>query len=181
MARRTAKWVPADIHRVALERLLQRAAGSLIVCDSAFGVLSTAGGGERLLSDGELPSELLRTARQRLREPAGTSRVVLPRGRVVHMTRVEAVPGPFVLIWLREETARHEVAARMLRDRYGLAVRGQQLLALLREGLTNREIAERLALREGTVKTYLYELYRALGVKNRTGALACVERSLNFD
>ena len=69
----------------------------------------------------------------------------------------------------------------MLRERYGLALRGQQLLALLREGLTNRQIAERLALREGTVKTYLYELYRALGVKNRTGALACVERSLNFD
>jgi DNA-binding CsgD family transcriptional regulator len=181
MARRPAKWVPGDIHRVALERLLQRSAGSLIVCDNAFGVLATAGSGERLLVDGELPFELARVARQRLREPAGASRVVLPHGPVVHVTGVESVPGPFVLVWLREETARHEVAARMLRERYGLALRGQQLLALLREGLTNRQIAERLALREGTVKTYLYELYRALGVKNRTGALACVERSLNFD
>jgi DNA-binding CsgD family transcriptional regulator len=169
-----------DLHRVALERLLQRSASCLVVCDTALRVLATAGGAERLLLGGELPTELGRVARLRLRDPVGVSRVILPNRRVVHVTNVEHATGPLVLIWLREETVRRpEHTTRFLRDRYGLAVRSQQLLALLREGLTNREIAERLELREGTVKTYLYELYRTLGVKNRTGALACVDRSLN--
>ncbi len=172
--------LPDGFHRQALERLLQRSGNCLAVCDAAFRVLATLGGAERLLSGGELPGEVVRVAQLRSREPVGNSRVVLPDRRAVHVLEVEYAPGPLMLVWLREETVRrHDSSIRALRDRYGLAVRSQQLLALLREGLTNREIAERLELREGTVKTYLYELYRTLGVRNRTGALACVERSLS--
>ena len=41
---------------------------------------------------------------------------------------------------------------------------------LLRQGYTNREIAERLYLSENTVKTHLRRLFHKLGVSNRTQA-----------
>ncbi len=46
-----------------------------------------------------------------------------------------------------------------------------QLLAMLAHGLSNVEIADRLAVTEGTVKWHLHNLYGKLGVRNRTGAL----------
>jgi LuxR family maltose regulon positive regulatory protein len=46
-----------------------------------------------------------------------------------------------------------------------------QVLRLLDDGLSNSEVAGRLALTEGTVKWYLHNVYAKLGVRNRTGAL----------
>ena len=43
-----------------------------------------------------------------------------------------------------------------------------ELLVLLRQGYTNREIADRLYLSENTVKTHLRRLFAKLGVSNRT-------------
>jgi two-component system nitrate/nitrite response regulator NarL len=36
------------------------------------------------------------------------------------------------------------------------------------EGLTNKQIAKRLRLAEGTVKVHLHRIYRKLGITNRT-------------
>ena len=36
------------------------------------------------------------------------------------------------------------------------------------EGLTNKEIAQRLRLAEATVKVHLHRIYRKLGITNRT-------------
>ena len=47
-----------------------------------------------------------------------------------------------------------------------------EVLALLAQGLSNQEIAERLVLTVGTVKWYLHHLYGKLGVGGRTAALA---------
>jgi DNA-binding NarL/FixJ family response regulator len=51
-----------------------------------------------------------------------------------------------------------------------LSGRDSELLVLLRQGCTNREIAERLYLSENTVKTHLRRLFTKLGVSNRTQA-----------
>jgi NarL family two-component system response regulator LiaR len=51
-----------------------------------------------------------------------------------------------------------------------LSGRDSELLVLLRQGYTNREIAERLYLSENTVKTHLRRLFAKLGVSNRTQA-----------
>jgi len=51
-----------------------------------------------------------------------------------------------------------------------LSGRDSELLVLLREGCTNREIADRLYLSENTVKTHLRRLFTKLGVSNRTQA-----------
>lgn len=49
-----------------------------------------------------------------------------------------------------------------------LAPRERQLIAFVRRGLRNREIAEQLGVTEGTVKAYLHAIFEKLGVSNRT-------------
>lgn len=55
-----------------------------------------------------------------------------------------------------------------------LTRRERQMLQLLVEGLTNREIAERLYLAESTVKRHLSATFRRLGVSSRREAAAVV-------
>ncbi len=56
------------------------------------------------------------------------------------------------------------------RNEYSLTQREHDILALLAEGRSNREIAGRLFLSEKTVKAHLAAIFRKLGVTNRTQA-----------
>ena len=58
-----------------------------------------------------------------------------------------------------------------LEDITRLSKRQKQLLIMLDEGLSNRDIAERLGISEHTVKVHLWRLFRRLGVKSRTQTL----------
>ncbi|GJE44503.1 LuxR C-terminal-related transcriptional regulator [Methylobacterium soli] len=51
-----------------------------------------------------------------------------------------------------------------------LTPRQQDVLRLIRSGKSNKEIARTLGLTENTVKVHANALYRALGVRDRTGA-----------
>lgn len=51
-----------------------------------------------------------------------------------------------------------------------LSERESEILRLLAAGLTNREIAERLFLAEGTVKNYVTNILGKIGVRDRTQA-----------
>jgi two-component system response regulator DevR len=51
-----------------------------------------------------------------------------------------------------------------------LGLRERQVLALIADGLTNRQIAERLSLAEKTVKNYVSSLLAKLGLERRTQA-----------
>jgi DNA-binding NarL/FixJ family response regulator len=53
-----------------------------------------------------------------------------------------------------------------------LSERELEVLALLASGRTNSEIARDLYVAVGTVKSHVNNIYRKLGAKNRTGALA---------
>jgi DNA-binding NarL/FixJ family response regulator len=55
-----------------------------------------------------------------------------------------------------------------------LSARERQMLALVIEGLTNREIADRLYLAESTVKRHLSSTFRRLGVSSRREAAAAM-------
>ncbi len=57
-----------------------------------------------------------------------------------------------------------------------MSVREEEVLNLVADGLTNREIAERLAISEETVKTHLKRLYQKLGASDRTEAVAIALR-----
>jgi DNA-binding NarL/FixJ family response regulator len=58
-----------------------------------------------------------------------------------------------------------------------LTKREREVLAVAAEGLTAREIAERLGVRERTVTTHLARIYGKLGVGNRLAALRMAARS----
>jgi PAS domain S-box-containing protein len=51
-----------------------------------------------------------------------------------------------------------------------LTARQREVLALLRQGLSNREIGLRLGLTEGTVKLHVAAIRKRLGARNRTAA-----------
>lgn len=76
------------------------------------------------------------------------------------------------------DTAAAARAASSLRNgsrdddpRWGsLGLRERQVLALIADGLTNRQIGERLGLAEKTVKNYVSSLLLKLGVESRTQA-----------
>jgi len=55
--------------------------------------------------------------------------------------------------------------------KYGLSEREIQILQLLAKGLSNRMIAERLFLSEGTVKNYVSTIYSKMEVKDRLQAV----------
>jgi LuxR family maltose regulon positive regulatory protein len=53
-----------------------------------------------------------------------------------------------------------------------LTTREREVLALISEGFSNREIAVRLFIEVGTVKGYVHSILRKLEVENRTKAVA---------
>lgn len=54
------------------------------------------------------------------------------------------------------------------RERSLLSPRETELVELVRQGLRNRDIAEKLGITEGTVKVYLHSVFEKTGVANRT-------------
>lgn len=56
-----------------------------------------------------------------------------------------------------------------MRQRLGLTRREQQLIPLIAEGLTNKEIANRFCLSEQTVKNHLYRMKHKVGAEDRLG------------
>jgi DNA-binding CsgD family transcriptional regulator len=58
----------------------------------------------------------------------------------------------------------------------GLSLREQQITNLTCNGLSNKAIADRLGLSEGTVKIHLHHIYRKLGVGSRHALVALAVR-----
>lgn len=54
----------------------------------------------------------------------------------------------------------------------------RKILKLVAQGLTNREIAQRICLAEKTVRNYVSNVLAKLGMKNRTQVAVYVARSL---
>jgi DNA-binding NarL/FixJ family response regulator len=73
-----------------------------------------------------------------------------------------------VLSRMRKAAETDELAALTERER--------EVLTLMGEGLSNREIGERLFLAEKTVKNYVTSVLSKLGMERRTQAVAWVAR-----
>jgi RNA polymerase sigma factor (sigma-70 family) len=72
----------------------------------------------------------------------------------------------------REQSAVMENALTVLTDRE------HQIMCLVSEGLSNKEIGRRLNISDGTIKVHLHHIYEKLEIRNRT-ALAALAISQN--
>jgi two-component system nitrate/nitrite response regulator NarL len=59
-----------------------------------------------------------------------------------------------------------------------LTARERQIMYLVSEGLSNKEIARRLELSGGTVKVHLHNIYQKLAIHNRTSLAGLATRAL---
>ena len=82
----------------------------------------------------------------------------LTRPKVVEVVREVRVGDPFVL------------NAEKLKE-LGITQREHEILALIAEGLSNREIGARLFVSENTVKTHSSRLFEKMSVSRRTQAV----------
>jgi len=109
--------------------------------------------------------------------PSALPRTAGP-GRYVALTLIRG-PGPdfterdrAVLTLLGPHLERAYLAAERRRHPVpGLTPRQQDLLRLVAAGHTNTQIARRLGISEGTVRTHLENIYQKLGVSSRTAAV----------
>jgi DNA-binding NarL/FixJ family response regulator len=75
--------------------------------------------------------------------------------------------------WLEKQSAGRAIEKMLLREAGArklaniLTSREIEVMEFVAKGLGNREIAARLTMGEGTVKTHLYNIYKKLGVNNR--------------
>jgi DNA-binding NarL/FixJ family response regulator len=65
---------------------------------------------------------------------------------------------------------------RSERSESGLTAREREVLALVGEGLVNKQIGRRLGISEKTVKTHLTRIFQRIGVVDRTQAALWAER-----
>lgn len=85
--------------------------------------------------------------------------------------RDEAVCPPRLCLTMFNYVARQlSVPNPQLHERHGLTRREQQLLPLMAQGFTNKEIATHLCLSEQTVKNHIHRILRKVGAENRLTA-----------
>jgi DNA-binding NarL/FixJ family response regulator len=105
-------------------------------------------------------------ARGYLTKDAGAEQI---RAAVMAVARGEAALDPAVQHHVL--AALTDPAAAELPD--GLTPREAEVLALIAEGLTNAEIAERLVVSAATVKTHVNHIFAKAGVRDRAQAVVC--------
>jgi DNA-binding CsgD family transcriptional regulator len=105
-----------------------------------------------------------------------------PDGDIDHRIILWRADGPdfsdreqLLLTRLRPALAELELALRLRRST-PMTARQSQLLDLVADGMTNRQIASRLHLSEGTVRRHLENIFERLGVNNRAAAATHVVR-----
>lgn len=83
------------------------------------------------------------------------------------------VPGFFVLrTWFKRSKGRvqdYRLPENLskLKDQYHLSPREQEIISLVLNGNSNRDIANQVYISLETVKKHLYNVYKKIGVKNR--------------
>ena len=88
----------------------------------------------------------------------------------------DAVFAPAVARRVAEELSRRRTPDGV--DRLdGLTARERDVLGLMSEGLSNAEIAARLVITEGTVKTHVARILQKLGVRDRLQAVVLAYRA----
>lgn len=78
-------------------------------------------------------------------------------------------PRELVETAFERETGRRSMGLRLTNS---LTNREREIIVMVAEGLSNKEVAKRLSISEATVKIHLHNVYQKVGVANRTALAA---------
>lgn len=81
----------------------------------------------------------------------------------------EWLPPSLIDAAFEREAARQSVSTHLAQS---LTCREREIVLLVAEGLSNKEMCRRLGLSEGTVKIHLHNIYEKVGINNRTALAA---------
>jgi len=104
-----------------------------------------------------------------LKQIRGTDLVGAVRTLAAGESMLDPEAASRVMKRMRDQTAHSDPLA-------GLTAQERRILELIGEGLTNRQIGERMYLAEKTVKNYVSALFTKLGMERRTQAAALAAR-----
>jgi sigma-54 dependent transcriptional regulator, acetoin dehydrogenase operon transcriptional activator AcoR len=161
--------------RVLLQHFLQRrrgAKGPLVFVSGQR--MITNGAADRLVSSDDAAPLWEHASRVLADDRAGESDVTLTGGMTVRLACEPVVDGGTllgILVHLRPVDTREGTSGTRPVDTkpglLGLTPTEQSVAALATQGLTNREVAERLFMSRHTVDSHLRSIYRKLGVNSR--------------
>jgi DNA-binding NarL/FixJ family response regulator len=172
--------------RVLLQHFLQRrrgAKGPLVFVSGQR--MITNGAADHLVSPDDAAVLWEQATRVLANDRAGRSDLVLTGGATVALACEPVFDGGTLLgalVRLRPSNTNEGASAAQLADRKtngltgltGLTDTEQSVAALATQGLTNREIAERLFMSRYTVDSHLRSIYRSLGVNSRVALTRAV-------
>jgi DNA-binding CsgD family transcriptional regulator len=176
--------------RVCADVLAQMGVG-VIGCDAGLRILAATKPAVRLLASfrrrGEtpelLPLIIARACRDWLDDarPETQARPVRldsdDKSAAVHASFARVAGAPVsITVSLRRQVLRDDALRDVLHDAWQVSARELQLITMVRQGLSNRQIAEALGLTYGTVKVYLHQLFERLDVRSRPQLIALVEQ-----
>jgi DNA-binding CsgD family transcriptional regulator len=88
----------------------------------------------------------------------------------------EDIKSPSHIMLLIERIAeKHDIDIDRAKKRYGLSKREIEIVRLISEGLTNKEIAERLFISESTVKDHIKNIMKKMGTRSRNEIIALLK------
>ena len=161
-AARQAGWVHEQIQILALQTMALQHVGQTSAALEALSqalALAEPGGYLRTFLDHGLPMvRLLRQAAAQAIQP----------GYVERLLNAAALALPTCPPESTEPLRPHETEPLL----EPLSEREREVLALIADGLTNREVGERLYISQGTVKAHTSNIFGKLGVHSRTQAVA---------
>lgn len=86
---------------------------------------------------------------------------------------------PVYVIYITKDMLKKSLNENDPLIKYNLTVREMEIIDLVKQGLTNNQIAQRLYISKHTVKTHLENIFKKLNVKNRTALIYKVNNLYN--
>jgi two-component system nitrate/nitrite response regulator NarL len=99
---------------------------------------------------------------------------------ILSVSRGEMPCSPLVAAGLARRLSALAAYTRPLTSELGLTAREREVLGLIEEGLSNKEIATRLCIELPTVKNHVHNVLEKLHVRRRTEAVAMVRRGVSL-
>jgi DNA-binding CsgD family transcriptional regulator len=159
--------------RVALD-LLPVAA---IVLDERGRFLTSNGAAQRLFGGSAISGAVIEAASRAVQSGTEKLAAFVSRSdgsslRVVPAQLVDQAAGDPAVVFLIPENAPPEVATEILVSKYGLSPTQTRVVALVAQGLTNKEVAVQLGISPETVHKHLNAVFQRTGLGTRSAVVA---------